>query len=114
MNKKGQALIEFVILIPVFVLLVLGVIEFGNLIYQKYQLENHLDYIVDLYKEQNIDTINQYIKKNKLEIVYQEEHDSYIDIKVSKNIQINAPIVSNILGKNYTVEASRSIVHEES
>ena len=50
LNKKGQALIEFVIILPIFLLLVMGVLDFGNILYQKYKLENSVDYITDLYK----------------------------------------------------------------
>ena len=39
-NKKGQALIEFVIILPVMLLLVFCLIDFGMVIYEKNNLEN--------------------------------------------------------------------------
>ena len=48
--NKGQALVEFIIILPVALLLVLGVIDFGNIIYKKYTLENDLNTVVDLYQ----------------------------------------------------------------
>ena len=40
MNKKGQALVEFVLILPVFLMILFAVVDFGNLLYRKNQLEN--------------------------------------------------------------------------
>ena len=39
-NKKGQALVEFVIILPIFILLVFCLIDFGRIISIKNDLEN--------------------------------------------------------------------------
>ena len=112
MNRKGQALVEFVLIIPVFILLVLGVLEFGNIIYQKYQLESKLDYIVELYKADELDEASSYASKEKINVNYSSE-DNFTKINVSKQIKVSAPVVSNILGKYYTVSVSRVILNEQ-
>ena len=43
LNKKGQALIEFIIILPIFLILVMGIFDFGNIMYQRYKLENSFD-----------------------------------------------------------------------
>lgn len=113
MNNKGQALIEFVLIIPIFILMVLATIEFGNVIYQKYELENHLDYIIDLYEKDETTEITQYVEKNNIQIKY-EKDTKYINITLTKNIKISAPVVSNILGSSYEIKTDRKILHEES
>ena len=35
-NKKGQALVEFVIILPIFVFMVLTVIDIGKIIFFRY------------------------------------------------------------------------------
>ena len=35
-KNKGQALVEFIIIIPVLLLLLMGMIDFGNIIHKKY------------------------------------------------------------------------------
>ena len=37
-NNKGQALVEFIIILPIFLLLIISVIDFGNIISKKYFL----------------------------------------------------------------------------
>jgi len=39
-NNKGQALVEFIIILPIFLLLIISIIDFGNIISKKYSLEN--------------------------------------------------------------------------
>ena len=39
-NNKGQALVEFVIILPVMLLLIFSIIDFGIVIYEKNNLEN--------------------------------------------------------------------------
>ena len=38
-NKKGQALVEFVVIMPIFIMLLISIIDLGNIIYKKYHLE---------------------------------------------------------------------------
>ena len=40
MNKKGQALVEFVIILPVIILLFFGAVDFGRIIIKTNELEN--------------------------------------------------------------------------
>lgn len=50
-NNKGQALVEFVIIMPIFIFIVLAMFDLGNIIIKKYELENNLDTIVNMYEE---------------------------------------------------------------
>ena len=56
--NKGQALVEFIIILPVALLLVLGVIDFGNIIYKKYTVENDLDTVLDQYQNDQAQAMN--------------------------------------------------------
>ena len=50
MNNKGQALVEFVLLLPVFLIILLVVVDFGNLLYSKNKLENDSNDMVRIIK----------------------------------------------------------------
>ena len=65
-NKKGQALIEFVIILPVMLLLVFCLIDFGMVIYEKNNLENIVSDAANLYEDgKQIDDIKKIIGDNK-------------------------------------------------
>lgn len=108
-NNKGQALVEFVIILPVIILIIMCIVDFGNIISNKYALENDLDMVVKLY--QNNDDVNSYIESKKETIDY-DKQDEYVTINLSKNIIVTTPILNNILGKNYQVKVSRTIIDE--
>ena len=60
-NNKGQALVEFVLILPVLLLILLVVVDFGNLLYSKNKLENDSADIVRIIKnESNIELKNEY------------------------------------------------------
>ena len=107
-NSKGQVLVEFIIVLPVLLLIIMAIIDLGNIFTKKYSLENDLDIISNMYKEEKYDSINSYVKGNSLSILYEREEE-FIKINVSKNININTPILNNILGKNYKIETSKII-----
>ena len=48
MNRKGQTLVEFVIVLPIFLIILFYVIDFGRIIYSKNRLENSLNDIIFL------------------------------------------------------------------
>ena len=62
-DNKGQALVEFIIILPIFLLLIISVIDFGNIISKKYSLENDIDTIYDLYKNEEYQNIDEYAKE---------------------------------------------------
>lgn len=111
MKNKGQALVEFIIILPILLLLLLGIIDFGNIIYKKYTLENDLDQIVNLVKQKNEAGINTYIKQNNLTSNIEAKTDT-TSITLTKKITINTPGLNKILGKNYQIEAKRVIPNE--
>ena len=39
MNKKGQALVEFILILPVLLLIAMAMIDIGNIFLKKYDLK---------------------------------------------------------------------------
>lgn len=108
MNKKGQALVEFVLILPVFLFLALSTIDFGNILYQKNLLESDLDFVINLYESEQSQLIDNYVTSRKLKISY-EKIDNYQNIKLSKNINITTPGLNLILGNPYNISTTRFI-----
>ncbi len=110
-NRRGQALIEFILIIPILAIFILGMFDIGNILYKKYQLENRLDYIVDLYEENALNTMNAYIQKEGLSINIQHEQD-YTTISLLKGVSFVTPGASKIFGSNYMLSTNRVVVNE--
>lgn len=110
-NNRGQALIEFIIILPIFLLLIISVIDFGNIISKKYSLENDIDVISDMYKENKYEEINVYIKEKDIKVSYTNE-DELLNISLSKEIKIISPMLNLIFGKNYDINVEKSIYNE--
>ena len=74
MNKKrGQALVEFVIILPIFLFFLFAIIDFGKIISLKNQLESEMDEIIEEYKndlpyKEITDNLNKNNKNARLEI----------------------------------------------
>lgn len=101
MNNKGQTLVMFVILLPIFLLIITLVYDFGNALYEKERLDN-TNYMVIEYGLDNIDNISEndlidLIMKNSsnLDNIYVLIDDSKITIKLSKNVR---GIVGSLFG----------------
>ena len=58
-KNKGQALVEFVIILPIIMIIIFVIIDFSNVFYQKNNLESIMNSVVT-YKE--IGKSNEYIK----------------------------------------------------
>ena len=107
-DNKGQALVEFIIVLPILLLIIMAMIDFGNIFIKKYSLENDLDIVYNMYREERYNDINKYVKNKKIVINYKTDNE-YITINLSKIVKINTPILNNIIGKNYKITTSRTL-----
>lgn len=110
-NNKGQALVEFIIILPIFLLILISIVDFGNIILKKYSLENDLDTVADLYKSSEYDKLNEYIINKNIDVNYTKD-DKFVVIKINKDINMVSPILVSIYGKKYNITTSKTIYHE--
>ena len=111
-SNKGQALVEFIIILPIFLLLIMSIIDFGNIITKKYSLENDIDVISEMYKDSKYMDINEYVEDKKLKISYSNNEDLLV-INLSKSLNITSPALNLIFGKNYEINVEKSIYKNE-
>lgn len=107
-NNKGQALVEFIIVLPIFLLLIISVIDFGNIISKKYSLENDLDTVVDMYKGNDYTSINTYVTNKDIKVNYSDDEE-FLNIELTKDIKIISPMLNLIFGEFYEISVSRDI-----
>lgn len=108
LNNKGQSLVMFIIIIPIFCLILTLVYDVGSAIYEKNRLSNTSYMVID-YGLDNIDTVNEswlidIVMKNTNNLSYVSViiKDNRIEIKLSKEIK---GVIGKLFGFNL-VEAS--------
>lgn len=95
MNKKGQALVEFILILPIFIMILLASFDWVRIIQTKIELQNDIeDYISLNVEKSNITSLKK---------------DDYIVYKASKDLDIYSPILTVIISDKYKVEVERSV-----
>lgn len=111
MNRKGQALVEFVLILPVFILILFAIVDFGTILSKKNELENDsIDIVLLINNGTNIDEIKS--KYSDLDIDLKDA-DKYTEIKITKSINIITPGLNLILGNPYKVIVERVIPNDK-
>ncbi len=113
-SNKGQALVEFIIILPVTLILIFCIIDFGRVITLKSELEGKTEDAVTLYENgKSLEEINAAIidKKDDIKISLKETGE-YVTIDVSKKIKPITPGLSYIAKNVFDVNVSRVIRNE--
>lgn len=106
-NDRGQALVEFVLVLPIFLMIVFVIVDFGLIFSMKNELENTSFDIVEMVRnDKDIDSIKSVYPDISINI---EEDNEYIRIKISDEINLITPGASRILDDPYIVKVERTI-----
>ena len=117
-NNKAQALIEFVLILPILIMFLFSIIDFGNIYVSKSHLENKLNDVYDFLKESKslsnvYDEVITFVNKDEknrigVELTTESEND-YLKIALVSEIQTITPGLNLILGSPYEVRCERVI-----
>lgn len=110
-NGKGQALIEFILILPILLILTIGIFDLFNMQNQKYELSNDLDYVSELYINGKQNEINEYLN-NKNIVMDQKIDGTFIEIKLTKKVKLITPLLNKILSNPYEISVKRSVYYE--
>jgi len=103
MNKKGQALIEFILILPIILLMLISFFELFNIQREKIKLQNDLQTVYTLVK--NYENTDSYENKENITIDI-EDKNTYKILTVSKNIKISSPILKKIYNNTLQIKES--------
>jgi len=114
-REKGQALIEFVLILPVFLLILFVIVDFGRLFYEKMELEDRLEESIEVLKKNNnyeeaLRVLNEgQSSKATLEV---NNEDSYMKIKTTLHLSFLTPGFDKIFEENH-IQIERVIPYVE-
>ena len=109
MENEGIKSMSFLFIIPI--LFIVGCLGFDFvLIYkQKIELKDNLDYVIDLYKEDNINRILSFSDENDFKTNYYKTEDNKIEFVLTKKIPFKTPVPKVIFGEVYNIEVKKVI-----
>jgi len=124
-NNRGQSMVEFTLILPIFLILLLGMFDTSRILSTKIVIQNtarNAARVVavtnsDLSAISEIDLGTASLDPNKLNytITPSESYRSVgenVTIDINYTIDINTPIISNILGENVVV-SGKSVMRVE-
>lgn len=106
LDKKGQALIEFIMILPILIFSLLIVFDIGNFLYNKNKMQSQLNDIIDVYKkDSNITKLEEYVfsldNNYNLDL---DRKDNYLEFKLQKKPQFFTPGLKLVLNKDIEVK----------
>ena len=109
-QNKGQALVEFVIILPIIMMILFIIIDFANIFYQKNHLENVTNDITEV-KQEDLESYKKKIAKEKIDIIYNIDGNVLV-VKTKKDVDLVTPF-ANIFFKNpYPIKTERTVIYE--
>lgn len=112
-NDKGQALVEFIIILPIFLFMIFAVIDFGVVCINKNKLESIITDVGNMYKnKESIDEINNFINKNDKDIeVNFEDQGKYFNVILTKKYNFITPGMTNLF-EDFEIDVERTMYNE--
>ena len=113
-KRKGQALVEFIIILPILIVILLGIVDFGLIIYNKNLLENTLEESTNIYREtKSREEVAKYLNENNQEtsLVWFQDNQ-YLTLELKKDYDFLTPGLNLIFPENYQIEVKRVIYNE--
>jgi len=113
-NQAGQALVEFIIILPIFIFMILAVIDIGKILYFQNNLESRMDEVITIYNStKNYDeTLKKYDVDNDIKLEVNNKDQEYVEFLLKKEIDIVTPGLNLIFKNPYSVTVNRVIYYE--
>ena len=111
MNRKGQALVEFVLILPIFIMILFAIVDFGMIFNKKNELENISIDIINLLNNNNkIEEIQKEYPKVDIKLTNEEK---YTIVEISTKVKMITPGLNRVLGNPNIVKVERKIPNVE-
>ena len=112
LKNKGQALVEFVIILPIVLMVIFVIIDFSNIFYQKNYLEGITNDIVNLKENGKSDSyIENVINDKDIKVSYLPSNDT-LKVATSKKVKLITPFSSLFFDNPFVIKTERMILYE--
>ena len=113
LNRKGQALVEFILILPIFLVILFIIVDFGMIFSSKSTLENTSnDIVLMLQNGEEVNDIISLYDDVDVEITTTDDN-KYYHVLIEKNINLVTPGINVILDDPYLVSVKRVVPYDE-
>ena len=89
----------------------MALIDIGNIFLKKYDLNKDLETVTELYKNGETKELGVYLANENLTLD-ENKTNEMTTLTLKKTIEITAPGLTNILGKEYEIETKKTFYNE--
>lgn len=111
-NKKGQALVEFVMLLPIVIMILFIIIDFAFVFYNKNHLEGVLNDVVLLVENKKSDDEIKDVINNDAISYNIKFSDNIATIELQEKIDFITPFSDYFFPEKYIISTKRVILYE--
>ena len=108
MNQEGHALVEFILVLQILLLIIISMIDIGNIFLKKFDLNNDLETVATLYENGDMTNLNNYLEEENINLS-ENSKDDMITLTLSQKVSISTPVIQQVLGSDYEIKTSKTI-----
>lgn len=111
-NKKGQALVEFVLILPIIMMILCVVIDFSMIFYKKNHLEGVLnDTVLYIRHGNDISKLDNFINDDKIKVTTTSDQ-KMLTVTLKQNVTLITPFSETFFSNPYTITTDRTVLYE--
>lgn len=115
--KKGNALVEFVIILPILIFIFIALVDFYRVSSIKNNIESRMNDAINMYEDKKtIEEIENYINSNNkytLSLFITNTNNEYYTFTINTKIKLVTPGASLIFENPYKVEINRTLYEKK-
>lgn len=111
-NNKAQALVEFVLLLPVLLFILFIIFDFANIFYHKNHLEGIINDVAVLVENKASDKKIKETINNKSITYTIEPNEEFAKIKLTEKVSLVTPFSNIVFDNPYIIYTERTVSYE--
>ena len=110
-NNKGQALVEFVLILPIILMILFIIIDFAHVHYERNHLESVLNDVIYMIKDdKSTNEIKSTLDENVNYVV--TNNTDFANVVMTKEVLLVTPFSNLFFDNPYLIKVERTILNE--
>lgn len=110
-NNKGQALVEFVLILPIILMILFIIIDFAHVHYERNHLESVLNDVIYMIKDDKSTNEIKSTLDTNVDYVVTDNND-FATVAMAKEIFLVTPFSNLFFDNPYLIKVERTILNE--